>query len=170
MERGDASIGSQISVLTSSMFNTVNLLTSSDRGVLFASHTKQNPPLGLNKPLLPLLHPSEPLNLQSISSFVLRLTSGCLNGGGSPSQDGWPLHTDSNLVEVKSTFSRLYLCPWVFCWMVQAEAVLAEQKTELLEESRVQKKRLVEQGRSMQGSQSLTGAWIGMLHLPTTPG
>ena len=63
-EREDASIGSRISVLTSSTSNTANLLTSSDRGTLFASRAKQNPPLGLNKPLLPLLHPSEPLNLQ----------------------------------------------------------------------------------------------------------
>jgi len=56
--------------------------------------------------------------------------------------------------------------------MVQAEAegVLAERKAELLEESGVQRKGLVEQGWSVQGSQSSTGAWIGMLHLPTAPG
>jgi len=34
------SIGSQISVLTSSMSNTENLLTSGDWGILFAGHTK----------------------------------------------------------------------------------------------------------------------------------
>ena len=69
-ERGGASIGSQISVLTSSTSNTVNLLTSSNWGVLFIGCTKQNPPPGLNKPLLPLLHPLGPLNLQSISPFA----------------------------------------------------------------------------------------------------
>ena len=53
---------------------------------------------------------------------------------------------------------------------VEAEGVLAEQKAELLEKSRVQTKGLVEQGWSMQGSRSSTGAWIGMLHLPTMPG
>ena len=100
------------------MSNTVNLLTSSNQGALFASHAKQNPPLGLNKPLLPLLHPSGPLNLQSIPLFAPWLISGHPNGGGSPSQDGWPLHTDSNLTEVKSTFSRLHLRPWVFRQMV----------------------------------------------------
>ena len=61
--RRNASIGSQISVLTSSTSNIVNLLTSSDQGALFAGCAKQNPPPGLNKPLLPLLHPLEPLNL-----------------------------------------------------------------------------------------------------------
>ena len=40
-----------------------------------------------------------------------------------------------------------------------------EQKVELLEESEVQRKGLVEQG-----SWSSTGAWIEMLHLLTTPG
>ena len=112
------SIGSQISVLTSSMSNTVNLLTSSDRGALFTSCAKQNPPPGLNKPLLPLLHPSGPLNLQSIPPFALQLTSGRPNSGGSSSQDGWSLHTDSNLAGVKSVFSGLRLHPWVFRWMV----------------------------------------------------
>ena len=147
-ERGGASIGSQISVLTSSISNTVNLLTSSNWDILFASCAKQNPPSGLNKPLLPLLYPSGPLNLQSIPPFALWLTSGRPNGRGSPSQDGWPLYTNSNLVEVKNAFSGLYLHPWVFCQMVQAEAegVLAEWKAELLEESRVQRKGLVEQG------------------------
>ena len=104
------------------MFNTANLLTSSNRGTLFAGRAKQNPPLGLNNPLLPLLHPLEPSNLQSIPSFVPRLTSGRPNSGGSPSQDGWPLCTDSNLVEAKSVFSRLRLRPWVLRQMVQAEA------------------------------------------------
>ena len=44
--------------------------------------------LGLNKPLLPLLHLLEPSNLQSIPLFVQRLTSRRPNDGGSPSQDG----------------------------------------------------------------------------------
>ena len=110
-ERGGASIGSQISVLTSSTSNTANLLTSSNWGTLFTSCAKQNPSLGLNKPLLPLLHPSGPLNLQSISSFAPRLTSGRPNSGSSPSQNGWPLCTDSNLTEVRSVFSRLRLRP-----------------------------------------------------------
>jgi len=39
-ERRGASIGSQTSVLTSFTSNTVNLLTSSDRGALFASRAK----------------------------------------------------------------------------------------------------------------------------------
>ena len=147
-ERRGASIGSQTSVLTSSTSNTANLLTSSDRGALFASYTKQNPPPGLNKPSLPLLYPLEPSNLQSIPPFAPRLTSGCPNGGGSPSQDSWPLCTDSNLTEVKSVFSGLRLCPWVLRWMVQVEAegALAERRAELLEESRVPRKGLVEQG------------------------
>ena len=51
----------------------------------------------------------------------------------------------------------------------EAEAVLVEQKVELLEESGVQRKGLVKQGWSVQGSRSLTRAWIGTLHLPTTP-
>jgi len=56
--------------------------------------------------------------------------------------------------------------------MVQAEVegVLAERKAELLEKSEVQRKGLVEQGRSVQGSRSSTRAWIGTLHLPTAPG
>jgi len=70
-ERGDVSIGSRISVLTSSTSNTANLLTGSNRGALFTSHAKQNPPLGLSKPPLPLLHPSGPLNFQSIPLFAL---------------------------------------------------------------------------------------------------
>jgi len=71
-EREGAFIGSLISVLTSSTSNTANLLTSSDRGALFASRAKQNPPLGLSKLLLLLLHPSGPLNLQSVPPFALR--------------------------------------------------------------------------------------------------
>jgi len=109
--RGSVSIGSQISVLTSSMSNTANLLTSSDWGTLFADHAKQNPPPRLNKLLLPLLHSLGPLNLQSIPLFAPWLTSRCPNGGGSPLQDSWPLHTNSNLAEVKSVFSGLCLCP-----------------------------------------------------------
>ena len=108
------SIGSRIFVLTSSMSNTANLLTSSDRGTLFAGCTKQNPPPGLNKPPFPLLHPSGPLNLQSIPPFAPWLTSRRPNGGGSPSQDSWPLCTNSNLMEIRSVYSRLRLCPWVF--------------------------------------------------------
>ena len=82
-------------------------------GALFTGCTKQNPPLGLNKPLLPLLRPLEPSILQSILPFVPWLTFGRPNGGGSPSQDGWPLRTDSNLAEAKSVFSGLRLRPWV---------------------------------------------------------
>ena len=158
--RRSTSISSRISVLTFSTSNTVNLLTSSDRGALFAGRTKQNPPLGLNKPLLPLLHPLEPLNLQSTPLFAPWLTSRHPNSRGSPSQDGWPLRTDSNLAEVKNMFSGLHLCPWVFRRMVQVEAegALAERKAELLEESRVPRKGLVEQEQSMQGSRSSTGA------------
>ena len=171
-KRRGASIGSQTSVLISSTSNTVNLLTSSDQGALFTSRTKQNPPPGLNKPLLPLLHPLELSNLQSIPPFAPQLTSRRPNGGGSSSQDGWPLRTDSNLAEVKSVFSGLCLCLWVLCQMVQAEVerALAERRAKLLEESGVPRKGLVEQGWSVQGSQSLTGAWIGMLRLPTAPG
>ena len=169
-ERGGTSIGLWISVLTSFTSNTANLLTSSDQGTLFTGHAKQNPFPMLNKSLLPLLYPSELLNLQSILLFALRLTSRCPNSGDSPSQDSWPLHTNSNLVEVKSMFFRLCLCPWVFHRMVKVEGVLAEQKAKLLEESGVQRKGLVEQGQSMQGSRLSTGAWIGTLHLPTAPG
>jgi len=50
------------------------------------------------------------------------------------------------------------------------DRALAERKAELLEESGAPRKGLVEQGQSMQGSQSSTRAWIGMLRLPTTPG
>ena len=128
------------------MSNTANLLTSSDRDALFAGHAKQNPPLGLSKPLLPLLYPSGPLNLQSVPPFAPRLTSGRPNSGGSPSQDGWSLCSDSNLAEVRGAFSRLRQRPWVFLQMVQAEAagVWAERKVELLEGSEVLKKGLVE--------------------------
>jgi len=57
-------------------------------------------------------------------------------------------------------FSGLCLCSWVFRQIVQAEAegALAERKAELLEESRVLRKGLVEQGRSAQGSRSSTRA------------
>ena len=37
------SIGSLVSVLVSSIFNTVNLFTNSDQGTLFAGRAKQNP-------------------------------------------------------------------------------------------------------------------------------
>ena len=108
-KRRGVSIGSWISVLTSFISNTVNLLTSSNWGVLFASRAKQNPPPGLNKPLLPLLYPLGLLNLQSIPSFALWLTSGRPNGESSPLQDSWPLCTSSNLAEIKSVFSKLHL-------------------------------------------------------------
>ena len=69
-------------------------------------------------------------------------------------------------------FSGLRLHSWVLRWMVQAEVegTLAEWRAELLEGSRVLRKGLVEQGRGVQGSRSSTGAWIGMLRLPTAPG
>ena len=117
-EREGASIGSWISVLTSAMSNTVNLLTSGDRGILFTSHAKQNPFPGLSKLSLPLLYPLGPLSFQSIPLSALQLTSGCPSGGGSPSQDGWPFCIDSTHAEVKSAFSRLCLCPWIFLQMV----------------------------------------------------
>ena len=87
-EREGVSIGSHIFVLTSSTSNTVNLLTSSDWGALFAGRTKKNPSLGLSKPFFPLLHPLGPLNLQSIPPFALWLISRRPNSGGSPLQDG----------------------------------------------------------------------------------
>ena len=96
------------------MSNTENLLTSGDWGILFAGHTKQNPSLELSKLPLPLLYPSGPLSLQLTPPSALRLTSGYPSSKGSPSQDGWPFHTDSTHVEVKSMFSGLCLCPWVF--------------------------------------------------------
>ena len=70
-EKEGAFIGSRIFVLTSSMSNTVNLLTSGDQGTLFASHAKQNPPPELSKLSLPLLYPSGLLSLQSIPPFAL---------------------------------------------------------------------------------------------------
>jgi len=62
-EIGGASIGSRISVLTSSTSNTANLLTSGDWGALFVSRAKQNPPLGRSQLPLLLLHLSRPSNL-----------------------------------------------------------------------------------------------------------
>ena len=62
-EGGGASIGSQISVLSSSTSNIANLLTSSDQGALFAGRAKQNPPLGRSQLPLLLLHLSRPSNL-----------------------------------------------------------------------------------------------------------
>jgi len=58
-ERRSASIDSQISVLTSSMFNTANLFTNSDQGALFAGRTKQNLLLGWSQLPLSLLHLSK---------------------------------------------------------------------------------------------------------------
>jgi len=78
------SIGSQISVLISSMSNTANLLTSSDRGALFTGRAKQNPPLGRSQLPLLLLHLSRPTNLQSILPVALWLTFGRLDGEDSP--------------------------------------------------------------------------------------
>ena len=88
VEGRSASIGSQISVLTSSMFNTANLFTNSDRGALFAGHAKQNSPPGQNQLPLPPLYSSEPSSLQLIPPFALQLTSGHPNDGGNPLQDG----------------------------------------------------------------------------------
>ena len=110
-EREGVSIGSWISVLTSSMSNTANLLTSSNQGTLFAGCAKQNPLPELSKLPLPLLHPLGPLNLQSIPSSAPRLTSRHPSGRDSPSWDGWPLRTNSTCTEVKRVFSRLRLCP-----------------------------------------------------------
>jgi len=84
-KREGASIGSLISVLTSSTSNTANLLTSSDWGAIFAGRAKQNPPPELSKPLLPLLHPSGPLNLQLVPPSAPRLTFGRPNDRSSPS-------------------------------------------------------------------------------------
>ena len=53
---------------------------------------------------------------------------------------------------------------------MEVEGVLVEWKVKLLEESGVQRKGLVEQGQSVQGSWSSTRAWIGTLHLLTVPG
>ena len=112
------SIGSLVSVLTFSTFNTANLFTSSDQGTLFTGCTKQNPFPGQSKLPPPLLYPSEPLSLQSIPLSVPQLTFRCPSSKSSPSQDDWFLHTDSTLTEVKSMFFRLHLCPWVFLLMV----------------------------------------------------
>ena len=82
-EERDVSIGSQISVLTSSMFNTANLFTDSDQDALFSSCTKQNPPPGRNKLSSPLLHPLGPSGLQSVPPSVLQLTFKHPSSGGS---------------------------------------------------------------------------------------
>ena len=78
------SIGSQISVLTSSMFNTANLFTKGDRGVLFTGCTRQNPSLEWSTLPLPLLYPLEPSSLQLVPLSVPQLTFRHLSGGGSP--------------------------------------------------------------------------------------
>ena len=117
-EREGMFIGSWISVLISFTSNTANLLTSGDQGTLFAGHAKQNPPPGLSKLSLPLLHPSGPLSLQLIPFSAPQLIFGHPSSGDSPSQDGWPLYTNNTCMEIKSTFSRLRLCPWVLLWMV----------------------------------------------------
>ena len=104
------SIGSLVSILVSSMFNTVNLCTDSNWGALFAGCAKQNPLPEWGK-LPPPLHPSGPLSLQSIPPSVLRLTFRHSGGGGSSSRDDWPLYTDSTLVEIKSVSFGLHLHP-----------------------------------------------------------
>jgi len=106
---GGVSIGSRISVLTSSTSNTVNLLTSSDQGALFAGCAKQNPPPGRSQLLLLLLHLSRLSNLRSILSVAPRLISRHLDGGDSPLQHGWALRIGNILVEVQSASSRR--CP-----------------------------------------------------------
>ena len=103
------SIGSQVSVLTFSTSNTANLLTSSDRGALFAGRAKQNPPPGRSQLPLLLLHLSRPSNLRSIFSVAPRLTSGRLDSGDSPSRDGWALYIDNIPAEVWGVSSRR--CP-----------------------------------------------------------
>ena len=117
-EREGVSISSLVSVLTFSTFNTANLFTSSDQGILFTGCTKQNSLPGQSKLPPPLLYPLELLSLQSIPFSVPQLTFRRLSSRDSPSQDDWPLHTDSTLTEVKSAFSGLHLCPWVFLLMV----------------------------------------------------
>ena len=106
-----ASIGSQISVLTSSTFNTANLFTNSDWSALFTGHTKQNPPPGRGQLPLLLLHLSRPSNLQSNLPVAPRLTFRRLSSGSSPLQDSWSLRTDSTLTEVESVPSGLRLRP-----------------------------------------------------------
>ena len=59
------SIGSMISVLISFTFNTENLFTNSDWGTLFASHTKQNPPLEQST-----LHFSSTASFRAIKSSI----------------------------------------------------------------------------------------------------
>ena len=104
------SIGSLVSVLVFSMFNTANLFTNSNQGVLFTSCAKQNPLLEWDKLPPPLLHPSGPLSLQSIPPPVPQLTFGCPSGRSSPSQDNWPLRTNSTLAEIKGMSFGLCLC------------------------------------------------------------
>ena len=74
-------IGLQLSVLTSSMFNIANLFTDSNQGTLFADRTKQNPPQGWSIFPLSLLHLSEPSSLQLIPLFAPQLTFGHSNDG-----------------------------------------------------------------------------------------
>ena len=104
-EIGGASIGSRISILTSSTSNTANLLASSDRGALFASRVKQNPPPGRSQLPLLLLHLSRPSNLQSILPVAPQLISGHLDGGNSPLRDDWALRIDNILTEVQGASS-----------------------------------------------------------------
>jgi len=94
-ERGGASIGSRISVLTSFTSNIANLLTSSNQSALFTSRAKQNPPLGRSQLPLLLLHLSRPSNLRSILPVALWLTFGRLDGEDSPLRDGWALCIDN---------------------------------------------------------------------------
>ena len=103
------SIGSWIFVLISSTSNTENLLTSGNQGTLFTGRARQNPPPGLSKLPLSLLHPLGLLSLQSIPLSALRLTFGCPGGGGSSLQDDWPLCTNNTLAGVRSTSFELCL-------------------------------------------------------------
>jgi len=137
-EGGGASIGSQVSVLTSSTSNTVNLLTS-DRDALFTGCAKQNPPLGRSQLPLLLLHLSRPSNLRLILPVALQLTSRCLDSRDSPSQDDWALCIDNIPTEVWGTPSGQCPRPWVSLWMVQAEWVSGEWGAERTEASRASK-------------------------------
>ena len=105
-----AFIGLLVSILISSIFNTANLFTNSDWGILFTSYAKQNPLPEWSKISSPLLHPSEPLSLQSIPLSVPWLTFGYPSSGSSPSQDDWSFCTNSTLMKAKSTSFGLHLC------------------------------------------------------------
>jgi len=107
-ERGGASIGSQTSVLTSSMSNTANLLASSDQSALFAGRVKQNSPPGRSQLPLLLLHLLRLSNLRSILPIAPQLISGHLDGGDSPLRDDWALRIDNILAEMQGVSSGRY--------------------------------------------------------------